>query len=204
MSEFLSAQTAPRPIVDRALYIEVDPSVPLDEGGVDLVALALKNFQADRKLQTQNVLGVRIYDDMTYEFFDLAEDIRKSVDQKTLQTVATKVVTTEKPQSSKQEIEIDSDALSRALLGDKSAGKEMRGILNSYRPSRGFGMATGHDGNSYFVHVYSIVDPDLKERLARYSGETPVNLEMPIAFVDGGRTKEHVKYNEAKQVTSVR
>ncbi len=89
-------------------------------------------------------------------------------------------------------------------MGEKSSGKEMRGILTTYRPSRGFGMATGQNGNSYFVHVYSIVDPELKERLARYAGEAPINLELPIAFVDAGKTKDNVRYNEAKQVTGIR
>ncbi len=206
MSEFLQAQESGRSIVDRAIYIQVDPGVPLDEGGVDLVALVLRQFQADRQLQSSKVLGAHIYDDITYEFFDLKKAIASHVQHRT-NSERPVVGTTDgkqvKAPEAASDVNLDAEALSRALMGDKGS-KEMRGILNTYRPSRGFGMATGRDGNSYFVHIYSIVDMDLRDRLSRYSGEAPVNLEIPISFVDGGKTKDHVRYSEAKQVTAMR
>ncbi|HEX4156478.1 MAG TPA: hypothetical protein VHY48_12780 [Acidobacteriaceae bacterium] len=204
MSQFLQAQMASNAIVDRALYIEVAPSVPLDEGGTELVALALRQYQADRAILNSRVLGVRIHDDMSYEFFDIAEAIKAKA--KTANVAEVKAPPQPKAigKGLLPEPQFDTQELAKALMGDKKAGTGVQGVLTSYRPARGFGMAVSHNGEPFFVHIYNVVDPELKERLQRYSGEAPVNVELPISFIDGGRTKSDARYNEAKQIAAMR
>jgi cold shock CspA family protein len=74
-----------RTLVDRSIYIKVDPEVDVDSYGAALIYQAIIGFAFQRDLQKYNVLGVKIKPDVSYEFFFLASGDQKSYN--TTQTI---------------------------------------------------------------------------------------------------------------------
>ena len=73
ISEFLAANSGETRLVDRILYIEVDPALQLDGPGGDMVAFVIRQFQMDRSWQHLDAAGARLFANMTYEIFNLRE-----------------------------------------------------------------------------------------------------------------------------------
>jgi hypothetical protein len=206
ISGFATVQRSPRALTDRALYMEVlVPSSLIDDGVIEVIALALKQFQTDRSILKKPIAGVKIFADGTYEFFDLdaalsnyattlAKPPQPSPPSKGLAVAKTPVLA---------ELDIDTSQLAKALMGDKNA-RSLQGVLMSYRPMKGFGTALSKQGHEFFVHIYNVLDPDLRDRLGKMTGDTPLHVEIPITFEDGGKTKPDAKNNEAKKVYLLR
>src|ERR1700761_555553 len=78
MGEFVETNTGEGRLVDRILYIEVDPALQLDGPGGDMVAFVIRNFQMDRNWQNSDAVGARLFSNMTYEMFNLHEQTAAS------------------------------------------------------------------------------------------------------------------------------
>jgi len=73
VSEFLDINTGEGRLVDRILYIEIDPSLQLDGPGGDMVSFVIRQFQMDRSYQGLDAAGARLFGNMTYEIFNLRD-----------------------------------------------------------------------------------------------------------------------------------
>lgn len=73
MNEFVEGNTGEAKLVDRVLYIEVDPALQLDGPGGDLVAFVIRQFQMDRSWQNHDAAGARLFSNMTYEMFNIRD-----------------------------------------------------------------------------------------------------------------------------------
>lgn len=60
-------------LVDRSLYVKVHPSADIDHWGAELIYTAITAFAFQKDLRSKDVLGVHINQNVTYEFFELAE-----------------------------------------------------------------------------------------------------------------------------------
>lgn len=67
------AERQKRTLVDRSIYIKVDPAVDIDSYGAELIYQSIVAFSFQRDMQKLNVIGVRINPDVSYEFFQLAQ-----------------------------------------------------------------------------------------------------------------------------------
>ncbi len=67
------AERNKRTLVDRSIYIKVDPGVDIDSYGAELIYQAIVAFAFQRDMQKLFVTGVRINQDVSYEFFTLGE-----------------------------------------------------------------------------------------------------------------------------------
>ncbi len=72
-NEFVEANSGEGRLVDRILYIEIDPALQLDGPGGDLVSFVIRQFQMDRSWQSLDAAGARLFGNMTYELFSLRE-----------------------------------------------------------------------------------------------------------------------------------
>lgn len=78
MSEFVETNTGEARLVDRILYIEVDPALQLEGPGGDMVAFVIRHFQMDRSWQHTDAAGARLFSNMTYEMFNLRDAAGRS------------------------------------------------------------------------------------------------------------------------------
>ncbi len=62
-------------LVDKSIYIEVHPNVDINAWGSELVYNALVCFAFQRGIVKDEIGGVRINQDISYEFFDIEETI---------------------------------------------------------------------------------------------------------------------------------
>ena len=73
------AERNKRTLVDRSIYIRVDPGVDIDSYGAELIYQSIVAFAFQRDMQKLNVVGVKINQDVSYEFFTLGEaPVRRS------------------------------------------------------------------------------------------------------------------------------
>ena len=76
MSDFLNTNTGDGRLVDRILYIEIDPALQLDGPGGDMVSFVIRQFQMDRNWQSLDAAGARLFGNMTYEIFNLRDQVQ--------------------------------------------------------------------------------------------------------------------------------
>lgn len=76
-TEFLKERKK-KTLVDKSIYVEVDPKVDISNWGSELIYSALVAFTFMKDLATKHISGVRIYPDIIYEFFDIEENIKKN------------------------------------------------------------------------------------------------------------------------------
>jgi cold shock CspA family protein len=60
-----------RTLVDRSLYVQINPKVDLETFGVSLIYHAMIAFAFEKTHQDKFILGVKINPDVTFEFFEL-------------------------------------------------------------------------------------------------------------------------------------
>ena len=86
-NEFVEANSGEGRLVDRILYIEVDPALQLDGPGGDLISFVIRQFQMDRSWQNLDAAGARLFGNMTYELFSLREGSGRKRDTATMPAV---------------------------------------------------------------------------------------------------------------------
>ena len=88
MKVFL-AERQKKTLVDRSIYIEVHPEVNVAAWGSELICNALIAFAFQKGID-QDILGVRINPDISYEFFDLSETVENTPTE-SLRTLSGKI-----------------------------------------------------------------------------------------------------------------
>jgi hypothetical protein len=69
-NEFVNARGR-KSLVQRCIYMEVDPSVDVSAYGAELAYNAIVGFAFRDDMKTQDLVGVRIKPDVSYEYFDV-------------------------------------------------------------------------------------------------------------------------------------
>lgn len=204
LQDFFRIHTEGFEVVDRVLYLEMDQKVNFERGGGHVIATALSQFIFDSAWQTKRIAGVKIHDNLSYEFFDLAERIaslsrpsvsRPSANQTPLigETVATI------PRASAPAV-VDTSLLQSAMRGE-AIKPRIAGYVNAYYPIKNSGFITAQDGLTYFFHRNDVADEGLRDRiLALPFHDYGMPLEGCVEFIDGGMTKPGAKYPQAKAI----
>jgi len=188
-------------VAQKALYLELNSNLDLEDGGALAVLNVIAGYQFDRRFSDVKVQGAMIHPDYTYEYFDLLQRANL-IRENTRQTYAEQ----NRPMPASP-LQVDQLA---ARFGNGTAAaaapvipmNEVQATLTAYKRAEGFGFATAAgSGEVYFVHVNAVVDDRLREQLQYipYS-EAPYSVEIPVAFVDGGLSKPGAKYKAAKNI----
>jgi len=162
-------------VVPKAAYIEIYPKVDIKQGAATVVSSALMSFIFDRKYQSQKVIGIRIYADLTYEFFSLRENIKML-----------------KRKQREQNCEYSMKGPMSGLIVDFLT-------IKSY----GFIKPTENGGGNFFFHI-SKADEEVSSHL-RMIAEKQNNkrgmlrVSIPVTFEYGG-TRPNEEYPEAINV----
>lgn len=72
-------QRIKKTMVDRSVYIEVNPDVDIDAWGSELIYNALVAFVFQKNLNLGDIVGIRINPDISYEFFNIPETLTSSI-----------------------------------------------------------------------------------------------------------------------------
>ncbi len=201
-------------VAQKALYLELNSNLDLEDGGALAVLNVIAGYQFDRRFSDVKVEGAVIYPDYTYEYFDLGERIN-TIRENNRQTMAElNRPTPASPLQMEQLAARFGNGAFPAMPGPAMPGptptvpapplpsvNEVQALLTAYKRAEGFGFATTNSGEVYFVHVNAVIDDRLREQLqyVPYS-EAPYSVEIPVSFIDGGLSKPGAKYKAAKNI----
>ena len=167
-AEFLRERKK-RTLVDRSVYVKVHPEADIDHWGAELIYNAITAFAFQKDLREKDVIGVRINQDVTYEFFEVAAS-----------AVASPSIGLGSPSSAEP-------------AGVPKVGQLLRGRIYRYNKSRGYGFIESEEGKRWFFHFSAITDNDLRENILP---NAPADLDtnnlektIPVEFEDGGFTR---------------
>jgi hypothetical protein len=180
-------------VAQKALYLELAGTLDLEDGGALAVLTVIASYQFDRAFVGCKVRGAVIYPDYTYEFFDLVER-SKTLREHTRQELFERA----RPVPATP---IQLDQLREKYLAKTAAAGEIVATMTAWKRSEGFGFAMSNAGESYFIHVNSVIDDRLREDLNHvpYS-ENPYPVDIPLLFADGGYTRAGAKYKAARNI----
>lgn len=179
--EFARINTNSR-VTQKSLYLELSPKVDLEAGGGLAVLATLMEFQFNRAYANERLGAVRIYDDLTYQFYDLPARVRQLRQKALEQTRATQV-----------------PGAPRAAAGNGHDGTSITGILHTYLPHKRCGFIEAEPEGTFYLYIDSVVDPALRGELESLPDTgAPTHIEIPIHFVNAGKTRDDARYPEAK------
>ncbi len=69
-------------LVDKSIYVEVHPDVDISKWGVELIYNAIVSFIYQKKKREEDIIGVRINPDVTFDYFDLADSLRTGIEMR--------------------------------------------------------------------------------------------------------------------------
>ena len=205
--EFLRANKSSR-VTTKALYLELSDKVDLDDGGALGVLAAILEFQFNRTYANLKIAAARIYDDLTYQFYDLmarVKQLRERVEEKQwkLETASTQFSIREKAPAG-------SGAPGLAIVGTPGAPvavtvtshrENISGMIDSYVRQGGHGIIQGEGETRYFFHISHVSDDGLREQLNAIPYSTnPARLYVAVEFWNAGFTKPGARYPEAHNV----
>ena len=216
MQEFAAVHASEYRVVDKVIYLEVDPRLDFEKGVGHLIAVGLSEFQFNTAHQGDKMAGVKINPDMTYSVFDIslmlsnlakAELESRSVTPALAATAEVKTqpppLAAEKPKPS-IDFSLAASALQKGMRGDTSGGPNLpkiQGFINAYYRTRDHGFITGQNGESYFFGLAGVADGALRDRLlALPDVDWGASVEGTIEFQDVGKTRPNARYPEAKAV----
>lgn len=183
MEEFLAVQQANH-VTSKAMYLELEPNVNLEEGGAFSALAAMLAFQFDRQYSQVRLIAVRILSDLNFVFYDLEERIRQ-LRQRLREEAAAKP---------------SAIPTSPAAPAAKSA-QEVDGMVTNYLRDKGFGFIEADEQGKFYFHIKSVIDERLREYLqAVPAGGIPAAPNCPICFTSVGRTRPDALYPEARNV----
>jgi hypothetical protein len=199
--EFLRANQASR-VTTKALYLELSDRIDLDDGGALAVLSVILDFQFNRAYTGVRLSAARIYEDMTYQFYDLPARVKQLRER------------LEEAQF-KNEIAVGQFALREkvtpigpgvpnvAAAGPQAVahGEWLQGTIDSYVRQGGHGIVQGDGETRYFFHISHVEDEGLRDQLnALPYSTTPTRLYVTIDFQNAGITKPGARYPEARAV----
>ena len=197
-------------------------------GGALAVLSVILDFQFNRSYAGLRLSAARIYEDLTYQFYDLGarvNQLRERAGEQLArheyasQPTGRAAVTPISHPLPGAAIPAAASALSMAAgsggtasatpapgsASAVTAGQEMGGIITSYVRQGGHGVIQGATPASaesrHFFHISHVTDTELRDFLngLPYS-TTPAPLELAIVFVDAGYTKPTARFPEARTV----
>lgn len=212
MQEFASMHASEYRVVDKVVYLEVDPRLDFEKGVGHLIAVGLSEFQFNTAHQGDKMAGLKINVDMTYSIFDIAAMLGSLAKQELALKTPTAVTvlspeTKEAPPQRKSElINLDSavSAIQKGLRSDsvrQPSGTKLLGFINAYYRTRDHGFITAQTGESYFFGLTGIADGELRDRLLALPNlDWGASVDGTVEFQDVGKTRPNARYPEAKAV----
>lgn len=199
--EFLRANQSSR-VTTKALYLELSDKVDLDDGGALGVLAAILEFQFNRTYANIKLAAARIYDDLTYQFYDLAarvKQLRERVEEQQWKMEVTPAQFTVAQRSSPG-LAIVAPAAPAAATREILSGK-----IDSYVRQGGHGIIEGEGETKFFFHISHVADDALREQLNAIPYSTsPARLFVAVEFWNAGFTKPGARYPEAHNVRARR
>ncbi len=198
-------------VAQKALYLELNSNLDLEDGGALAVLNVIAGYQFDRRFSDVKIEGAVIYPDYTYEYFDLGQRIitirennRQAMAEMNRPTPASPLQMDQlaaRYGNGAAPMPLQPLAASAVAAPPLPSVNEIQALLTAYKRAEGFGFATTGSGEVYFVHVNAVIDDRLREQLqyVPYS-EAPYSIEIPVSFIDGGLSKPGAKYRAAKNI----
>jgi hypothetical protein len=218
--EFLRANQSSR-VTTKALYLELSEKIDLDDGGALGVLAVILEFQFNRSYANIKIAAARIYDDLTYQFYDLAarvKQLRERVEEHqwklevaSSQSATAKFAGREKPAvgSATPGLAIvastNSPAMPAAANATAAPRENLTGMIDSYVRQGGHGVIQGEGESKYFFHISHVSDDALRDQLNAIPYSTnPARLYVAVEFWNAGFTKPGARYPEAHNVRARR
>jgi hypothetical protein len=203
--EFLRANQTSR-VTTKALYLELTDKVDLDDGGALAVLSVILEFQFNRSYANIKIAAARIYDDLTYQFYDLVARVKQLRERVEEQQWKLEVATS---QLSVREKSVPGHAAPGLAIVASSAAPSPRenltGMIDSYVRQGGHGLIQGEGETKYFFHISHVSDDALRDQLNAIPYSTnPARLYVAVEFWNAGFTKPGARYPEAHNVRARR
>ncbi len=211
--EFLRANHSSR-VTTKALYLELSDKLDLDDGGALAVLSVILEFQFNRSYASVKISAGRIYEDMTYQFYDLPARVKQLRERFEEQQWREGVSAT--PFSPRDKFSPSSPANPMPASAATPSGpaapaspgpvlasrlEEFEGLVDSYVRQGGHGIIQGAGEDRYFFHISHVADEDLREQLNALPYSTsPARLNVAVDFHNAGFTKPGARYPEARNV----
>ncbi len=217
--EFLKANQASR-VTTKALYLELSDKVDLEDGGALAVLSVILDFQFNRSYSNVRLSAARIYDDLTYQFYDLAARVKQLHERADEQhwrieqaspgaarsfgaSSVTPIdsATTASGVRSVPAVPVPFSPAAPVSFSSAAATHACAGVVTSYVRQGGHGVIQGEGETRYFFHVSHVADEALREHLNGLPyATTPIALELAVIFSNAGLTKPGARYPEARGV----
>ena len=197
--EFLRANQTSR-VTTKALYLELSEKLDLEDGGALAVLSVILDFQFNRSYLNLRLSAARVYEDCTYQFYDLparVKQLRERFDEQQW-----RIETTAAPTPGRALVTPITNVPNGTFpTAGPAPSAILSGIVNSYVRQGGHGVINGEGEDRYFFHISHVADETLREHLngLPYS-TTAVPLQISVAFVNAGFTKPGARYPEARAV----
>ena len=223
--EFLRANQASR-VTTKALYLELSDKLDLEDGGALAVLSVILDFQFNRSYVNVRLSAARVYEDMTYQFYDLPARVKQLHERMEEQQWKTEIAASggglapatvrERPSGTVTTISSGaapgfataagsapamSGAASPARVAVPSQAHDIAGTVESYVRQGGHGVIQGPGEDRYFFHISHVTDEELRDHLNALPYSTsPAHLELSAVFVNAGFTKPGARFPEARNV----
>jgi len=205
--EFLRANQASR-VTTKALYLELSDKVDLDDGGALAVLSAILEFQFNRSYANVKLAAARIYEDLTFQFYDLparVKQLRERMEEQQFKSeMGSGFLAPREKFSSGNVTSFPGPALvpgTATPAGSTSRADELQGVIDSYVRQGGHGIIQGEGENRFFFHISHVADELLREQLnALPYSTTPTRLSVTVDYLNAGFTKPGARYPEARNV----
>ncbi len=204
--EFLRANHGSR-VTAKALYLELWDKIDLDDGGALAVLAVVLEFQFNRSYANVKIAAARIYEDLTYQFYDLPARVKQLRDryeeQQWKRELSGPLNVREKfaPGAPGPVAVISPAAPAPHSSAPGTSDELLCGTIDSYVRQGGHGIIQGEQDTRFFFHISHVSDEVLREKLnALTYSSAPVRVDVGVDFVNAGFTKPGARFPEARSV----
>jgi hypothetical protein len=207
MREFASIHSTDYRVVDKVVYLEVDPNLDFEKGVGHLIATGLSEFQFNTAHQADKMAGIKINGDMTFSIFDIstmlsglakAEIAMRSTPSETLAPNPQE----QAPVKPILDLRSATTGLREAMTGQsKPQPPKVTGFINAYYRNRDHGFITDQTGESFYFELKDVSDGQLRDRLlALPQIDWGAAVEGTVDFQNAGKTRPNARYPQAKGI----
>lgn len=204
--EFLRANHGSR-VTAKALYLELWDKIDLDDGGALAVLAVVLEFQFNRSYANVKIAAARIYEDLTYQFYDLNARVKQLRDRYDEQQWKRELsggsftVRDKFSPGTPGPVAVPSPSAPASAPAPGASDELRSGTIDSYVRQGGHGIIQGEQETRYFFHISHVSDEVLRDRLnALTYSSAPVHVDVSVDFVNAGFTKSGARYPEARNV----
>lgn len=211
LQEFVAVNSKEYRVVDKVVYLEMDPNLDFEKGVGHLVSVGLSEFQFNAQHLNEKMLGLRINGDMTYTVFNIAEtlsilaaeEMKARAATSTQEAAERKTSTPVTSQKSENPVDIASAVrdINCILKGvpKPSPRRKPQGFINCYFRNRDYGFITAQTGETYFFGLVGVADGQLRDKLlALPSLDWAATVDGTVEFDVVGKARPDAKYAEVK------